>query len=229
MKNPWFVIGVIVVVLFGGAILLSNSSTKDSNAGVEIIQHITGNPESEVKLVEYSDFQCPACGAFHPVVKQLLSEYGDRISFEYKSFPLSNIHPNALSAAMAAEAAGQQDKFFEFHDLLFDNQSEWSAVSVPTTFFLQYAEEIGLDIEQFKKQMKSTLLRDKVKADFDEGRELGVTGTPSFFLNGNKMEFDSYPGFVEQVVIAVDPTLLNSSSTDSALPQNSQPEVKFGI
>lgn len=202
--------------------MYSNISAKKSNEGIVISQNIKGNPEAEVKLVEYSDFQCPACASFQPVLEQVMSEYGDKISFEYKHFPLP-IHPYAMPAAVAAEAAGQQGKFFEFHDLLFKNQNTWVSASVPNSLFIQYAGELGLDIDKFKSQMSSTMLRDRVKDDTSDGRAANLTGTPTFFLNGKKMEFDTFQAFVEQIVKAVDPTALTASSTDST------PEVKFGI
>jgi protein-disulfide isomerase len=228
MKNPWIIIGIITVVLFGGAILISNESTADNNEGVEVRKHIKGNSEASVKLVEYSDFQCPSCASFHPVVKTLIEQYGEKISFEYKHFPLSTIHKNALGAAIAAEAAGQQDKFFEFHDLLFENQGEWSAVAVPNTLFLKYAEQLNLDLELFKKHLKSSVLRDKVRSEFDEGRSLEVAGTPTFFLNGERMEFTSFPEFLEKVNFAIDPSLVNTLNA-SGTPVSNDSAVKFGI
>jgi len=208
-----------------GAIALSGQSSEQSNEGVEIKQNIKGNPEATVTLVEYSDFQCPACAAFQPALDGIMQEYGDSFNLEYKHFPLSTIHPHALSAAIAAEAAGQQGKFFEFHDLLFANQQEWSSVAVPATFYVQYAEQIGLDIDQFKKQQNSSLLRDKVRADFSDGQELGLTGTPTFFLNGQRMQFDTYESFVGQIIYAVDPD--SASSTPEAAAANSG--VRFGL
>ncbi len=223
MKNPWVIIGIITVVLFGGAILLSNQSVEQSNDGVEIIEHVKGNPEATVTLVEYSDFQCPACAAFQPVVEQLLTEYGDQLRFEYKHFPLFNIHPNAREAAVAAEAAGQQGKFYEYHDALFVNQAEWSAAAIPGTLFIKYATDLGLNVDQFKRQLKSSILRDKVLAEFNEGRELEITGTPTFFLNGQKMQFDTYESFITQIVSAIDPSLMGSSTSSTA------EGVRFGL
>lgn len=227
MKNPWIIIGIITVVLFAGAIWLSGSSSETANEGVELKQHVKGNLESSIKLVEYSDFQCPACGAFQPVVTELMGQYGEEISFEYKHFPLSNIHNFAIQAAVAAEAAGQQDKFFEFHDMLFENQGTWSGAASPGSIFIGYAEELGLDIELFRNQMKSSILRDKVKSEFDEGRKLGISGTPTFFLNGQRMEFDSYASFVTQIAALVDPSSV--SATGDGVAPATEPEVKFGI
>lgn len=236
LKNPWVIIGILTAVLFGGAISFTNYQAEKSNAGVEVINsHVKGNADATVKLVEYSDFQCPACAAFQPVVTELMSKYGDKISFEYKNFPLP-MHPYALPAAVAAEAAGQQGKFYEFHDMLFQNQEEWSKSSTPSVFFIKYAGEIGLDVEKFKSQMNSTALRDKVKNDQAEGRKLEISGTPTFFLNGEKMEFDTFQKFIEQIALAVDPNFVSAptatSTTSSSTPEaqnQTQPAVKFGI
>ena len=224
MKNPWVIIGVIVVVLFGGAIWYSHSAAERSNEGIELQAHVKGNPEATVTLVEYSDFQCPACATFQPVLNGLLAEYSDRLRFEYKHFPLMNVHPHAQSAAIAAEAAGQQGQFFEFHDLLFERQQEWSSAAVPGTFYVQYAEELGLDIDQFRRQQNASLLRDKVRADFDEARELGLTGTPTFFLNGQRMQIQTFDDFIAQVAAAIDPTTATSST---GAPAGSG--VRFGL
>lgn len=224
MKNPWVIIGIITALLFGGAIWYSSISADENNEGVEISNNIKGNPDAVVSLVEYSDFQCPACASFQPVVEEILSQYGDRMKLEYKHFPLP-MHQHALGAAVAAEAAGQQGKFFEFHDLLFTNQSAWSAAATPNTFFIQYAEEIGLDLPTFRKHLNSSVLRDKVKADFKAGQGLGITGTPSFYLNGEFMdpkEFQTIQGFIEKIVSVVDP---ESASTTEAVGT----EVRFGL
>lgn len=204
MKNPWVLVGIIAVLLFGGAVWFSNSSNTKNNEGVTITSHTKGGESATVTLIEYSDFQCPACAAFYPVVAEVLSAHGDAIHFEYKHFPLP-MHPYAQQAAVAAEAAGQQGKFFEFHDKLFENQSVWSNSATPNTHFVNYAEELGLDVELFKKHLNASLLKEQVRAQMQEGRERNVTGTPTFFLNGEKMEFDTYQAFIEQVASAVDP------------------------
>jgi len=224
MKNPWVITGIIAVLLLGSAVWYSGSSAEKSNEGVEIFNHIKGNNDAIVSLVEYSDFQCPACAAFHPVVADILSEYGDNIKFEYKHFPLP-MHTFAQKAAIAAEAAGQQDKFFEYHDLLFANQGEWSVANNPNIFFIKYAEELELDLDKFKIHLNSSLLRDKVKSDLDQGHALGVTGTPSFYLNGEFMDpnkFQTIEGFIEQIVLVVDP---ESASTTKATNSG----VRFGL
>lgn len=235
LKNPWVIIGILTAVLFGGAVLFTSYQSEKSNAGVEpISSHIKGNADAVVKLVEYSDLQCPACASFQPVVTELLTKYGDKISFEYKHFPLP-MHPYAMQAAVAAEAAGQQGKFYEFHDMAFQNQEEWSRSAAPATFFIKYASEIGLDVDKFKGQMNSTALRDKVKSDQSEGRALSISGTPTFFLNDQKMEFATFQDFITQIAVAVDPNFASqtvSTSSSTSTPQNinqNKPAVKFGI
>lgn len=225
MKNPWVIIIAISIVLFGGAILFSGKSAEQNNEGVKIISHTKGNPEAPIKLVEYSDFQCPACAAFHPVIKEVLNEYGESIEFEYKHFPLPS-NQYAMDAALAAEAAGQQGKFFEFHDLLFGSQKVWSESVSPELVFLQYADTLGLDVPTFKKHMNSSKLRNRVREQFNEARGLGVTGTPTFFLNGKRMQFQTYQEFIAQIAIAVDPTAAASTSTPT---QTAEPAVRFGF
>lgn len=205
MKNPWVVIAFIMAVLIAGSVWYSNSVSDKYDEGVNTdISHIKGNPEAAITLVEFSDFQCPACAQAHPVVEDVLKEFGDKIKFEYKHFPLPG-HPLAEPAARAAEAAGQQGKFFEFYNLLFENQNAWTKSANPTAVFVQYAEELGLDVQKFRQHMKSSLLSDHIDANRKEGFELGVTGTPTFFLNGEKMTPNSFADFYKQISSTVNP------------------------
>ncbi len=232
MKNPWVIIGIITVVLFGGAVWYSSNTAAEydlkSNEGVVVVDQVKGNQDAEVTLVEYSDFECPACASFQPVLEGVMEEFGDNLRFEYKHFPLTlanpRLHKFSLAAALAAEAAGQQGKFFEYHDVLFARQQEWSTSANANTLFVKYAGELGLDSEKFRTQMKSSILSDKVKADFAEGRALGITGTPTFFLNGEKMEIESYQDFIEQIAVTINPDAAASSSA-----QTGAPDVRFGI
>lgn len=220
MKNPWVIIGIVCVVLFGGAIWYSGSTAEQYNEGIIETEHVKGNPDAAVVLLEYSDLQCPACAAFQPVVDSVLEAYGDNLRFEYRHFPLP-IHPHSIDAAVASEAAAQQGKFFEFSNMLFERQQEWSGVSVPQTIFLKYAAELEMDVELFRKHLRAPALKDKVQTEFAEARELGLTGTPSFFLNDERMTFASYEEFVTQIALAVNP--------DAASTTDSGSEVKFGF
>lgn len=225
MKNPWTIVGVVALVLIAGSVWYSSIVSAKNNEGIIFSPHIKGNAEAVVKLVEYSDFQCPACASFQPALEEIMTEYGENLSLEYKNYPLP-IHPYAESAARAAEAAGQQGAFFAFHDKLFENQSTWSNSPNPTILFIKYATELNLDVDKFKRQTNSSLVREKVRTDGREAREIGITGTPTFFLNGERMSFKTYEEFKDQIALAVDPEA--GTTTDGTVIENSSP-VQFGI
>lgn len=146
-----------------------------------------GNPNASVVITEYSDFQCPACAGYYPILKQLADEYGDRIAFAYRHFPLYSIHPNAEEAAWAAEAAGLQGKFWEMHDLLFDRQSQWSNERGIDDVFKGYAELLELDVAQWEADYDSDFVRDQVTADVVSANKERINATPTFYLNGSRM------------------------------------------
>ena len=148
--------------------------------------HTKGASDGSVVLVEYSDLQCPACQAFAPITRQLVDANPDTLTFVYRHFPLAQ-HQNAEAAAYAAEAAGKQGTFFEYHDILFDRQEDWAENTDPTKTFLAYAEELELDIDQFTADMGSETVRAKVDTDLNSGITAGVDSTPSFFLNGKRV------------------------------------------
>lgn len=137
-------------------------------------------------VVEFSDFQCPACAATQPALEELKQQYGDRFKLVYRHYPLSSIHPNALRAAHASEAAGRQGKFWEYHDILFTRQEEWKDNKNDDNF-LSYAQELGLSVEQFKNDIESEEIRGVVAKDSLDANRLRLSGTPSFFLDGEKV------------------------------------------
>jgi protein-disulfide isomerase len=147
---------------------------------VNSADHHQGNVNAAIILVEYGDFECPYCRRAHPLIKRLLKEKSKELHFVFRNFPLREIHPHAYVSAMAAEAAGKQDKFWEMHDLIFENQDRLN-----TNFLLSLAEGIGLDLTQFSKDSKSEELQSKIEMDFESGIRSGVNGTPTFFLNGS--------------------------------------------
>ncbi len=142
----------------------------------------SGSKDAKVVIVEFSDFQCPFCARAFPTVQQIKSTYGDRILFVYRDFPLSSIHPDAEKAAEAAQCAFEQDRFWDYHDLLFGKQDEWVGVGVPK--FMEYASDIGLDSEAFNGCLNSGKYAEEVAKDQRDGAEVGVTGTPAFIVNG---------------------------------------------
>ncbi len=202
-KHLWKIIILGVVVLLVGSIAYSQYAAKQADEGVVIEPHIKGNPDASVVLVEYSDFQCPACAQFYPYVQELMNDYGDDIRFEYRHFPLMNIHQHAVPAARAAEAAAQQGKFWEMHDKLFENQKVWSKATNPNAYFSQYAEELGLDVETFKRQMGSAMIQSAIDNSFADARERGFTGTPTFMLNDEVMKFGTFDEFRSQIEAAI--------------------------
>lgn len=225
-KNAWKIFLVAAVVLFGLSFFVANQATENADEGVNLTNHLKGNPDAAVVVKEYSDFQCPACGQFYPVVKEVMEEFGDDVSFEYKHFPLITIHPFAVPAAKAAEAAAQQGEFWAMHDKLFENQDTWSKATNPTAFFVQYAEELGLDVETFRRHMRSNLIDDRIQADFNEARDSGFTGTPSFTLNGQKMEFATFEEFRALIDRAVNG---DRATTTDPLAPTSDLDVEFSL
>jgi protein-disulfide isomerase len=232
MKNNLGIIFVVLAVLaIGAAVVYSNYAGNQANEGVEITANVKGSLDADVTLVKYSDFQCGACAQFAPYVDELVTDYGDQLRVEYRHFPLISIHPFAVPAARAAEAAGQQGKFWEMHDALFENQAQWSGGGSPTPFFYQYAEEIGLDMDLFRQHMRASLIEDHVNDQFREARELGFSGTPSFTLNGEQMQFQTFEEFRSQVEVAIgviQPTAETGVTGDQPAADTG-PDVQFGI
>lgn len=155
---------------------------------VSEIDHVVGPDTAVLTLIEYADFQCPTCAVYAPLMEELSAAYPDKLRFVYRYFPLQTIHPNANLSAQAAEAAGKQGKFFEMHDLLFAQQKVWSSLKDPHEQFAAYAQTLGLNVDQFKTDLDSQEIEDRVSADYRSGLAVGIGGTPTFYLNGNPIE-----------------------------------------
>lgn len=153
--------------------------------------HMKGRQSAQVVLEEFGDYECPPCGAMHPVLKRINQDYGDRVAIVFRNFPLQKIHKNAFSAARAAEAAALQGKFWEMNDLIYTNQKEWSASSEPRPLYEKYARQLGLDVEKFKADSDKPETAARIVADFQRGDSLGVGGTPAIFLNGRQLPVES--------------------------------------
>lgn len=183
---------LIVVISIVGLIKLAGSSGPSSSSGINVPpiskSDITkGNPKSKVTLIEYSDFQCPACAAYHPLVNQLLTDFNGKIYFVYRMFPLSSLHKNALISAQAGYAAHKQGKFFEMDDYLFNKQTEWAELSDPTTAFTDYAKLLKLDTNKFKADMNSDEAKNYVADSQNQASSIGINATPTFFVNGKQI------------------------------------------
>jgi protein-disulfide isomerase len=148
--------------------------------------HIQGPANAAVTLVEYGDYECPYCGAAYPIVKELQARMGDRLKFVFRNFPITTSHPHAEQAAEAAEAAAAQGRFWEMHDLLYENQRRLRDQDLHA-----YAEQLGLDVEQFDKDLAEHVHASRVREDFMSGVRSGVNGTPSFYVDGARHD-DSY-------------------------------------
>ena len=146
---------------------------------------------SPVILEEYGDYQCPPCGELYPELKQIEHEYGNQLRIVFRQFPLARIHKNALAAAHAAEAARNQNKFWEMHDLLYRNQSEWKDLIDPRPTFISYARQLKLKIDQFTSDMDSNLVDQRITADIQRGTAAGVTGTPTVFIDSQMLKYEA--------------------------------------
>ena len=146
---------------------------------------------SPVVVEEYGDYQCPPCGQLYPELKQIEKEYGKQVQIVFHHFPLTKIHKNALIAAHAAEAARNQNKFWDMHDLLYRNQKEWADLADPRQVFVSYASRLGLNLEAFDRDLTSNLIDQKIIADIQRGTAQGVSGTPTVFLDSNLLKYES--------------------------------------
>lgn len=188
-------------MLLGGLVLNKKSSdvnvdkidpskvvTSDSK-GSQIPDHVFGTTAKKVVLIEYGDFQCPGCGSLYPSLHPVKEKYKDQLTFIFRNFPLTSIHPNALAASTAAEAAGLQGKWWEYHDMLYENQDAWSSADTDkrTEIFVAYAKELGLDTTQFKKDLESKKISDKIDRDQALGKKIGATSTPTLVLDGKTL------------------------------------------
>ncbi len=201
--KAWIIFTAVVVLLFGGLVVWSQKDKIDvssvevtdiqpaSEQNGNIADHVYGNEEAKVVLIEYGDFQCPGCGTVHPRVKEVSEKYKDDVAFVFRNFPLTNIHPNARAASAAVETAGIMGKYWEMHNLMFESQEEWSNASTAdrTALFAGYAESVGLDKDEFTSKLESESTNVNKKISFDQalGRKINITGTPTFFLNGTQL------------------------------------------
>jgi protein-disulfide isomerase len=206
MKN--LIWGVVIVVAVAGLLFLgkeSNNIEPPYEAGVvHELDHTKGLATSTLVITEYADFQCPACRSYYPIMRELFAEYGDRVLFVYRNFPLTSIHPNAEFAARAAEAAGKQDKFWEMYDLLFEKQNEWANVADVYSKFESYATLLNLNLSQFKTDWTSKETKNLVRAQKAHAVQAGLQGTPTFFFNKEKIQ---NPTSIEQFKILINDAL----------------------
>lgn len=209
MNKQFFAIIMVVIVGLVGLFALTggnkNSDTPVGDTGAQASNHVEGLPDSKVTLIEYGDFQCPACKSYYPLVKQLKTTYGDKVTFQFRHYPLTQIHPNAFISSRAAEAAGKQGKFFEMHDLLYENQDSWAQSPNPSSIFESYAGQLSLNLDQFKADMNTAAVAAVINADAKAAQAAGANSTPTFVLNGKKI--DKNPQTLEEFTKLLDDEL----------------------
>jgi protein-disulfide isomerase len=199
MKELGIWVGIIAILLvtLWGLIALANSSNSTTNTPTQ-----TGTPapisgqditlgatsSAKVTLIEYADFQCPACKTTSNFLKQASIDFKGKVSVAYRFFPLVNIHQNAMSSAQAAFAAHKQNKFWEMDEMIYRNQESWAVMNNPQQTFTDYAKKLGLNIGQFTKDYNADATKKFINAQEDEGIKINITYTPSFFMNGKLIQ-----------------------------------------
>ena len=225
----------IIVLLVGLSVLVYALSqggaqpnvSDQERADILAIQaddHVAGNRDADVVLVEYVDFECPACASYHPIVQQVKEQYGDEVAIVTRHFPLS-IHPNSRTSAWAAEAAANQGKFDEMADMMFTRQSEWSGKVANVALFEPYARELELDMEQFRADATSEQVQARVEADLEESRTLGLNSTPTFFLQSERLQAGNLQEFVAAIESAIEEAnnpAEEATTTDDSLSTTTQ-------
>ena len=203
LKDKGLIIGIIVTIILivGGVYLMSRGGSTSSPSGSTVSNAIlipkgdyetsgiiSGNylpatDSAKVTLVEFGDYECPACGVYSPFVTQLLTDEAGKINFVFRNFPLSQ-HANAQISAQAAEAAGLQGKFWQMHEKIYSSQNDWSSSSDPTSIFIGYAQSLGLDTKKFTSDLNSDTVKNKITSDTNDGTTININQTPTFYLNG---------------------------------------------
>ena len=192
--KPLIVIVLAAVLAIGAAVYFSRRPAEQpstATAGVPTLVngggHLRGPADAKITLVEFGDYQCPSCGAYHPVVKELLARYPQQVRLEFHHYPLISIHANAMAAAIAVEAAGEQGRYWEMNDLVFERQPQWSESKNAEQDFLAMASRLGLDQNAFMRAMRSPAIQDRILMDVVRAREAQVEAVPTFFIDGQQL------------------------------------------
>jgi NhaA family Na+:H+ antiporter len=202
---PIMMIVVVLVAALGVTWMLLRSSRQTTNAnanantadpGAEppgaVPPHVRGNPSAPVTVEEFADFECGACGGYYPELKKIESEFGENLRVIFRENPLVPMHRHALLAAQAAEAAGLQGRFWEMHDMLYENQTKWKDALDLVPIFVDYAKQIGLDTDRFMKDLNGEAVAQRIFQDGKRSHAWGINSTPTFFVNGKEAKDDNY-------------------------------------
>jgi len=216
--KPILIIVLAVVVAGGAAVYFSRQPDQPANtSGTATLKgtgggHFRGPENAKVTLVEFGDYQCPSCKAFHPVVLEALARYPQDVRLEFHHYPLVSIHANSMAASLAVEAAGEQGKYWEMHDLLFERQEEWAKSPNPEPDFVALAQRLGLDPNAFMQAMRSPQLQDRVLQDVVRAQDSNVEAVPTFFIDGQKQNL---PLSIMAFVDTIESHLHNKSSSNA--------------
>jgi protein-disulfide isomerase len=207
LKDKGLIIGIIAtaILIAGGVFLMTRGNSSPATpTGAQISpdilvpkgDYVTGGimngnylpatSSAKVTLVEFGDYECPACGEYNSLVKELLTDFTGQINYVFRNFPLSQ-HTNAQISSQAAEAAGLQGKFWQMHDKLYETQKDWSTSSDAKSIFIAYAQGLSLNIDKFKTDIDSQAVKDKIQSDANDGNLVKLTETPTFYLDGVKI------------------------------------------
>lgn len=239
---PLIIIGaVLLIIIIGGLYYYQTTKPGSNTAGPRTTPtapktqgtpanaplgaqppNMLGSANATVTVEEFADYQCPTCATMHPVLKNIQAQYGSRIKFIYRSFPLTQIHKNAYGAAVAAEAAGLQDrnKFWEMQNLLFTNQKIWADMADPRPTFKEYAEKIGLDVARWENDILGLPAKNRVDADLARSKALNIQSTPTIYINGQALSQQQLnPEAIRQVIDAE----LQKAPAQTAVPAPASP------
>ncbi|HSX47639.1 MAG TPA: thioredoxin domain-containing protein [Patescibacteria group bacterium] len=229
MSKQFLAILAVIVIIFIGIFAVNNnkSSKSNSSSSSKLTQHIEGQGKAGVTLVEYGDYQCPYCGQAYSTLKQVEAQYSQQIFFQFRNFPLTSLHQNAFAGARAAEAAGLQNKYWEMHDVLYEQNTihyanktnnDWIGSTDPLTYFDQYAKQLGLNVNKFNTDYASTNVNNLINADMKEGAKLKVNGTPTYFLDGKQLPQSSVTNSVNYFSNLINAEITKKSAHASTAP-----------
>lgn len=230
---------IVIALVLGGVFFFSHNNKAAPATSANILtNHIEGSSPKGIRLIEYGDYECPACAAYFNAVQQVAAKYSTTVVFQFRNFPLYQIHPNAIAGARAAEAADMQGKFWQMHDFLYTESiqninasqtgktyNDWSVASDPISYFKAYASSLGLNVTKFITAYNSAEVNNRVQADLKYGQSLGVNSTPTFFLDGKLISNPSQTLTAFSKVLDAEitkqggtPPAASSSSTDTPAP-----------
>jgi len=212
-KKSYFIWGGVIMLLalvIWGAIKAAPKNTDPTDVGkpdaISSDDWVLGNKDAKISIIEYSDFQCPACAAYASLLNRIIQDYGDKVRFAYRYFPLISIHKTAIISSIAAEAAGRQGKFWEMSNKLFENQSDWADNSKAQEIFISYAQDLELDINRFKSDLSSGEIKDKVNTAYNKAQAINLSYTPSIFINNkliqNPRSYEEFKTIIESAIKA---------------------------